>query len=259
MRLYRSISALPTTPDTRVVTIGVFDGLHAGHEAILARARAEADARRESCLVFTFEPTPKEFFTPTDPPPRLTRFRERFERLAALGVEELLCTSFGAVREIRADDFVASLIVGRLHARHVVVGDDFRYGAGRGGTVADLRAAGERHGFRVTEVAPVFWRGRRVSSTASNTTAISAVAAATTSARSRQPARGRYTPLFRRPRSKKTALNSPEHAVAAAMPACAGAAPVATSVTTNTRFSAIPSDKACTPIRTGVRVSCRAK
>ncbi|HVS25349.1 MAG TPA: bifunctional riboflavin kinase/FAD synthetase [Gammaproteobacteria bacterium] len=166
MRLYRSISALPATPDARVVTIGVFDGLHAGHEAILARARAEADARRESCLVFTFEPTPKEFFTPTDPPPRLTRFRERFERLAALGVDELLCTSFGAVREIRADDFVASLIVGRLHARHVVVGDDFRYGAGRGGTVADLRAAGERHGFRVTEVAPVFWRGRRVSSTA---------------------------------------------------------------------------------------------
>jgi len=148
------------------VTIGVFDGLHAGHEAILARARAEADALRESCLVFTFEPTPKEFFSPANPPPRLTRFRERFERLAALGVDELLCPSFGAVREIRADEFIDSLVVGRLHARHIVVGDDFRFGAGRAGTVADLRAAGERHGFHVTEVAPVFWRGRRVSSTA---------------------------------------------------------------------------------------------
>ena len=166
MRLYRSIAALPAAPAARVVTIGVFDGLHAGHEAILSRARAESDALRESCLVFTFEPTPKEFFSPQDPPPRLTRFRERFERLAALGVDELLCPSFGAVREIRADAFVDSLVVGRLHARHVVVGDDFRFGAGRGGTVADLRAAGERHGFHVTEVAPVFWRGRRVSSTA---------------------------------------------------------------------------------------------
>jgi riboflavin kinase/FMN adenylyltransferase len=166
MRLYRSISALPAAAAARVVTIGVFDGLHAGHEAILARARAEADAKRVSCLVFTFEPTPKEFFAPTDPPPRLTRFRERFERLAQLGVDELLCPSFGAVREIRADAFIDSLVVGRLHARHVVVGDDFRFGAGRGGTVADLRAAGERHGFRVTEVAPVYWNGRRVSSTA---------------------------------------------------------------------------------------------
>jgi riboflavin kinase/FMN adenylyltransferase len=166
VRLYRSISALPAARAARVVTIGVFDGLHAGHEAILARARAEADALRETCLVFTFEPTPKEFFSPTDPPPRLTRFRERFERLAALGVDELLCPSFGAIREIRAAEFIDSLVVGRLHARHVVVGDDFRFGAGRGGTVADLRAAGERHGFSVSEVAPVYWRGRRVSSTA---------------------------------------------------------------------------------------------
>src|SRR5215471_1223011 len=162
MRLYRSIAALPARVAARVVTIGVFDGLHAGHEAILARARAEADTQRESCLVFTFEPTPKEFFSPTDPPPRLTRFRERFERLAALGVDELLCPSFGAVREIRANEFIDSLIVERLHARHVVVGDDFRFGAGRAGTVADLRAAAERRGFGVTEVAPVFWRGRRV-------------------------------------------------------------------------------------------------
>lgn len=163
MRLYRSISALSAA--ARVVTIGVFDGLHAGHEAILARARAEADSLRENCLVFTFEPTPKEFFSPNDPPPRLTRFRERFERLAALRVDELLCPHFAAIREMRAKEFIDALVV-RLHARHVVVGDDFRFGAGRAGTIADLRAAGERHGFTVSEVPPVFWRGRRVSSTA---------------------------------------------------------------------------------------------
>src|SRR4029079_14642316 len=89
MRLYRSIAALEAAPRQRVITIGVFDGLHASHEAILARTRAEADAAGESCLAFTFEPTPKEFFSPHNPPPRLTRFRERFERLAALGVRQV--------------------------------------------------------------------------------------------------------------------------------------------------------------------------
>jgi riboflavin kinase/FMN adenylyltransferase len=166
MRLYRKLRSLPAPRTKRVVTIGVFDGLHSGHEAILRRAKAEADAAGERSLVFTFEPTPKEFFSPTNPPPRLTRFRERFERLDALGIDELLCPSFGAIRELRADAFIDSLLVERFGASHVVVGDDFRFGAERGGTVADLIAAGQRRGFRVTQVPPVFWEGRRVSSTA---------------------------------------------------------------------------------------------
>jgi riboflavin kinase/FMN adenylyltransferase len=166
MRLFREISALPSDAVERVVTIGVFDGLHAGHEAILHRAKREAEAAGRRTLVFSFEPTPKEFFAPTQAPPRLTRFRERFERLDALRIDELLCPSFGAIRDLKAETFIESLLVGRLNAKHVVVGDDFRFGAGRGGTLADLRAAGERHGFAVTEVAPVFWQGQRVSSTA---------------------------------------------------------------------------------------------
>jgi len=166
VRLYRKIVALPSAPAERVVTIGVFDGLHAGHEAILGRAKGEAVAAGRRSLVFSFEPTPKEFFAPTNPPPRLTRFRERFERLDTLGIDEMFCPSFGAIRDLRAETFIDSLLVGRLHAKHIVVGDDFRFGAGRGGTLEDLRAAGERHGFAVTEVAPVYWQGQRVSSTA---------------------------------------------------------------------------------------------
>jgi riboflavin kinase/FMN adenylyltransferase len=166
MRLFRTISALPSDAAERVVTIGVFDGLHAGHEAILQRAKREADAARRRTLVFSFEPTPKEFFAPAHAPPRLTRFRERFERLDTFGIDELLCPSFGAIRDLEAETFIDSLLVGRLNAKHIVVGDDFRFGAGRRGTLADLRAAGERHGFAVTEVAPVFWQGQRVSSTA---------------------------------------------------------------------------------------------
>jgi riboflavin kinase/FMN adenylyltransferase len=166
MRLYRKIATLPAQKIERVVTIGVFDGLHSGHEAILRRAKAEADAAGKRSLVFTFEPTPKEFFSPTNPPPRLTRFRERFERLDALGIDELFCPSFGAIRELRAGAFIDSLLVERLGVIHVIVGDDFRFGAERGGTVADLLEAGRRRGFRVTQVPPVFWQGRRVSSTA---------------------------------------------------------------------------------------------
>ena len=166
MRLYRKLANLPAARTERVVTIGVFDGLHSGHEAILGRAKAEADAAGKRSLVFTFEPTPKEFFAPTNPPPRLTRFRERFERLDALGIDELFCPSFGAIRELRADAFIDSLLVDRLGATHVVVGDDFRFGVERGGAVRDLIAAGRRSGFDVTQVPPVFWEGRRVSSTA---------------------------------------------------------------------------------------------
>jgi riboflavin kinase/FMN adenylyltransferase len=168
MQLYRTFSSLQPSGAVmpRVVTIGVFDGLHLGHQAILARARSEAAAAGQRTLVFSFEPTPKEFFAPTTAPPRLTRFRERFEQLEVLGVDELFCPRFGAVRALEAAEFIDALLVARLNARHVVVGDDFRFGADRRGTYSELCAAGVRHGFRVTEVPPVFWQGERVSSTA---------------------------------------------------------------------------------------------
>ncbi|HVY65965.1 MAG TPA: bifunctional riboflavin kinase/FAD synthetase [Gammaproteobacteria bacterium] len=168
MQLYRTLAALRREGAVpgRVVAIGVFDGLHVGHRAILECAQGEARRAGQRTLVFTFEPTPKEYFSPATAPPRLTRFRERFELLAELGIDELLCPSFGAVRALTPQQFIEALLVRELGARHVVVGDDFRFGADRRGSVADLRAAGTRHGFGVTEVAPVAWNGVRVSSTA---------------------------------------------------------------------------------------------
>jgi riboflavin kinase / FMN adenylyltransferase len=167
MRLYRNLSALhrPQAAAPRVVAIGVFDGLHVGHEAILAHAKTVAAASDYRSLVFSFEPTPKEFFAPTNPPPRLTRFRERFERLDALQVDELFCPRFASIRDLQPTNFIEELLVRGLHARHVVVGDDFRFGADRRGTIEELRAAGLEHGFAVSEVPPVFWQGQRVSST----------------------------------------------------------------------------------------------
>jgi riboflavin kinase/FMN adenylyltransferase len=168
MQLYRTIAAVrrcdPAAP--RVVSIGVFDGLHLGHRAILERAKEEAAAAHAKTLVFSFEPTPKEFFTPASSPPRLTRFRERFEQLDAFGLDELFCPRFGKIRQFAPVPFIDTLLLDGLNAHHVVVGDDFRFGADRRGTLEDLRAAGKRRGFRVTEVPPVIWRGERVSSTA---------------------------------------------------------------------------------------------
>lgn len=168
MRLYRTLASLRRSPSAkpRAVAIGVFDGVHLGHQAILERARGVANEIEGSSLVLTFEPTPKEFFSPATAPPRLTRFRERFELLQALGLDELFCAKFGAVRGLTPRAFIEDLLIGDLGARHVVVGDDFRFGADRSGTVAELRAHGARHGLAVTEVPPVFCNGQRVSSTA---------------------------------------------------------------------------------------------
>ncbi len=168
MRLYRTFAALPKPAASRprAVAIGVFDGLHIGHRAILERARAAAADSGGSSLVLTFEPTPKEFFSPETAPPRLTRFRERFEMLETLGLDELLCAKFGAVRELSAHAFIDELLVARLGARHIVVGDDFRFGADRLGTIDELRSHGRRHGLAVEEVPPVYCKGERVSSTA---------------------------------------------------------------------------------------------
>lgn len=166
MRLHRNFRTLPPCVLPRAVAIGVFDGLHLGHQAILSHARDAARASGGSSLVFTFEPTPKEYFSPTTAPPRLTRFRERFELLAEQGIDELLCAHFATVCGIPAEAFIDDLLVGRLGAREVVVGDDFRFGADRRGTVAELHRRGRYHGVTVTEVSPVFWQGERVSSTA---------------------------------------------------------------------------------------------
>lgn len=167
MRLLRNLASLERcAAGPRVVTIGVFDGLHLGHRAILDTARAQAARAGLGTLVLTFEPTPKEFFSPTTAPPRLTRFRERFEQLAEFGIDELFCPHFASVRPLSSAEFIERLLVAKLGARHVVIGDDFRFGVDRAGNVTELEAAGRRLGFGVTEVAPVVWNGQRVSSTA---------------------------------------------------------------------------------------------
>jgi riboflavin kinase/FMN adenylyltransferase len=167
MRLIRR-PADPIPPSGCVATIGVFDGVHRGHQRILGRVLAEAAARGLASLVFTFEPTPREYFARGEPPARLTRFREKFALLAGLGLQWMFCPRFDArLESLGPAEFIDRLLVGMLGVRHLVVGDDFRFARGRAGTIADLVAAGPRCGFTVEQVAGLAADGgERVSSTA---------------------------------------------------------------------------------------------
>ncbi len=149
------------------LTIGNFDGVHLGHQAMLARMREAAQKLALPAAVLTFEPHPREFFAPDAAPARLTTLREKIECLAHHGVDRAHVVRFN--REFAAmspDNFVAQLLVKNLNARWLLVGDDFRYGAQRSGDYAQLAQAAERFGFRLEAMDSVSVAGERVSSTA---------------------------------------------------------------------------------------------
>lgn len=155
-------------PSGCVATIGAFDGVHLGHQRILARVVEEAGQRGLAALAFSFEPTPREYFSRgEEPPARLTRLREKVVLLAALGLDWLFCPPFDArMAALDPGEFIGQLLVRTLRVRHLVIGDDFRFGRQRAGTLAGLQAAGPRCGFSVEQVGSVVSNGVRVSSTA---------------------------------------------------------------------------------------------
>jgi riboflavin kinase/FMN adenylyltransferase len=167
MRLMRRPGSDPRGfPGHSVVTIGTFDGVHIGHQRILRRVLEEARARELPAVVFSFEPTPGEYFSRGTPPARLTRFREKFEALEQLGLDWLCCPPFDADMEaLGPDEFIERLLVESLGVRYLVVGDDFRFAKNRTGSIDNLRDGGKRLGFSVEQVPSVLEDGRRVSST----------------------------------------------------------------------------------------------
>jgi len=148
-----------------VLTVGAFDGVHRGHQEMIRVVCQRAAESSAPATLLSFEPTPREYFGKSTPPPRLTRFRERFEALRAYGVQRFVCLRFDArMREMTAPEFVADVLVSGLDVQHVVVGHDFRFARNHAGTVATLRELGAQHGFGVTEVPPFELEGERVSS-----------------------------------------------------------------------------------------------
>jgi riboflavin kinase/FMN adenylyltransferase len=149
------------------LTIGNFDGVHLGHQAMIQRVSEAARARGLVSAVMTFEPHPREFFAPDKAPTRLTSLREKLELLAELGVDRVLVCRFDFdFARIAAEEFIERVVLGSLGARWVLVGDDFRFGARRLGDFDLLAAAGRARGFEVERMHSVAVGGVRVSSTA---------------------------------------------------------------------------------------------
>src|ERR1700734_4110208 len=167
MELVRGLQNIPKALRGCVLTVGNYDGVHLGHEQMIRALKRRAAELGAPATVLVFEPSSKEFIDPDGAPPRLTRWREKFVALAAHGVERLVTLRFDeCMRAMTPRSFVDELIVEKLGTRHMVVGDDFRYGSKAGGTIDTLRAAGQTHGFGVEQIAPFVFDGVRVSSTA---------------------------------------------------------------------------------------------
>ena len=148
------------------LTIGNFDGVHLGHQTMLARLRAAAARAGLPAAVLTFEPHPREFFAPAEAPARLTSLREKLELLQEYGVDEVYVARFNrAFASLSPQQFVEELLLRDLKMRALVVGDDFRFGAQRGGDIAMLRQLSARLGVDVESIGSIEIGGERVSST----------------------------------------------------------------------------------------------
>lgn len=148
-----------------VATLGNLDGVHRGHQAILTQARERANALGVPSVAVVFEPQPREFFSPDNVPARLTRFKEKILALRDYvdGVQVLKFNQSLATQS--PEHFVEHWLLGQLGIRHLVVGDDFRFGAKRAGDYALLERMGASHGFTVERTRQVLHKGRRISST----------------------------------------------------------------------------------------------
>ena len=146
--LYRSLADLPDDGQGAVLAIGNFDGVHLGHQQVIADARALAEAKGAPLGVMLFDPHPQQFFVPDAPPFRLTRLVTRAALLADLGVDFTLALPFdAAMAACEAEDFITNILVGKLNVSAVCVGYDFCFGKGRKGNFTMLRDVGGEMGF----------------------------------------------------------------------------------------------------------------
>jgi len=169
-KIIRGFYNLPSSADARlggcVATIGNFDGVHLGHQAVLNQLAMKGDALGLPVVVITFEPQPNEFFSPDNAPARLSRFREKIEALRCYAIQQLCVLRFNhKLAQMTAEDFIQQLLVTGLNVQYLVVGDDFKFGKNRQGNFALLQQAGKELGFQVVNMHTFSIENRRVSST----------------------------------------------------------------------------------------------
>lgn len=170
MKIYRSAIAVEQATGLvnkgSVVTIGNFDGVHIGHQAMLKAARVQADSLGLPLIVLSFDPHPEAYFSPQTSPARLSSLGERVVMLQKLGVDVACIMPFdGELAEKDHQDFVEQVLSTQLNARRVVIGDDFHYGAGRKGNSSTLHKASCDYGFEVVQLGSIMEKNSRVSST----------------------------------------------------------------------------------------------
>ena len=159
-RLFRDASGPSLAPSGSVICIGAFDGMHLGHRAVLARVCERARELNLDSVVASFEPLPREFFARGRPMPRLSSAREKIEQFRVAGIDLALLLRFNAaLAAMSAQDFVERVLVKRLNAREVWVGEGFRFGHARGGDVELLQRLGREHGFTAQALEPVVVEG----------------------------------------------------------------------------------------------------
>jgi len=149
-----------------VATIGNFDGVHLGHQAVIGQLAEKGAAIGLPTTLITFEPQPPEYFMPEKAPARLTSFREKFVTLQRYAIDQVLVLHFNAsLANMEAEEFIRQILIEGLNVRHLVVGDDFRFGKDRKGDFALLEQAGREHDFSVVSMTSFRVDGERVSST----------------------------------------------------------------------------------------------
>ena len=166
MQIIRGLHNLRPPHRGCVATIGNFDGVHVGHQAVFRNLITQGRELGLPATVITFEPQPLEYFSPETAPARLTRLREKLQALHDVGIERVVVLEFGPkLARMEARAFVQELLVDGLAVRFLFVGDDFRFGRGRSGDYDLLEDMGRHHGFTVRNLNTVTHENARVSST----------------------------------------------------------------------------------------------
>lgn len=164
--LFRGLHNFKRFTQGCVLTIGNFDGLHLGHQQVLANLKSKSKALGLPSVVMMFEPQPKEFFDPDDAPARLSALSEKLTLLLESKIDAVACIAFNRrLKGLSAQQFVQQLLVSGLNVKSLIVGDDFRFGCDRSGDFAYLEQAGGHFGFTVEDTQTLQTQGERVSST----------------------------------------------------------------------------------------------
>lgn len=167
MQLIRGLGNLPQNLHACALTIGNFDGVHLGHQAILRHLRTKADELHLPMVVMLFEPQPREYFCTENAPARLMRLRDKLRYLKQAGVDMVIVAKFDRTfADLPAQQFIEDWLVRKLNVKFLSIGDDFKFGSKRQGNFALLQQAGEKFDFTVEDSRSFCLDALRISSTA---------------------------------------------------------------------------------------------